>query len=92
MLPRADLDPLAREAMRVESKRLRNMERTQRILDSKTRTMGVDKDALDRQVEERQQRSDAVKAEHEAQGAIMNGHAQALTQLDLERRAYQRSV
>ena len=50
------LDPLAREAREIERRRERLNERTRRVLHPKTRLIGIDTQALQQQVTEKQDR------------------------------------
>eukprot|EP00943_MAST-04B_sp_MAST-4B-sp1_P008653 g8653.t1 len=52
----------SREELRLQALRARNEERRQRFLNAKTRTLGVDTAALDRQVAEKRARKEAERA------------------------------
>ncbi|KAF4795035.1 RIB43A-like with coiled-coils protein 2 [Turdus rufiventris] len=53
------------EAAALERRRRRELMRRERIFNARTRTIGIDKDALDAQVKERKIQEAAEKAEHE---------------------------
>jgi len=47
---KADVDPLIAEQKTISSRRQRFEERTKRFMDARSRTMGIDSDALSQQV------------------------------------------
>jgi len=90
MQARADIDPLAREQSLIETRRARMAERTQRILDPKARTMGVDASALASQVAEKQRREQAELERDAYFNGQMVQHADMLKKLEAERVRQQR--
>ncbi|XP_038162146.1 RIB43A-like with coiled-coils protein 2 isoform X1 [Cyprinodon tularosa] len=66
---------VARES--VERRRKREMERKERIFNDKLRTMGVDKDALDMQMQEKKRQEEAAKGEQNAYDAAMQQYNKA---------------
>lgn len=63
-------DPLVKEKMRLEALRQREEDRAKRFMNAKRRSIGVDKDALDRQVEEKRLREIAAGQEKLRDGEL----------------------
>lgn len=61
-------DLASREQKRLESLRQRDQDRAKRFLDAKSRSIGIDKEYLDRQVEEKRIREIEEKEEKAREG------------------------
>lgn len=62
-LPLGNEEAVKKEAAKIAAKRLVNEQRKSRILNARTRTIGIDVDALDRQVAESRSRKEMLKEE-----------------------------
>ena len=60
--PRTNSSVASREELKLQALRERNEQRRQRFLNAKTRTLGVDTAALDRQVAEKRAKKEAERA------------------------------
>lgn len=73
------LDPLEKEQREIERRRQREAERVKRVLHAKTRTMGVDTDALATQVAEKQERERFEKQRDLYHDDLAVTHAKTIT-------------
>ncbi len=92
MLARVDVDPLVRDQQRIEGRRQRFQERTKRILDPRLRTLGIDKDSLDMQIAEKEERQRQERDYNASVAAQVNQHAAMITSLENQRVAEARYV
>ena len=64
-------DLASREQKRLESLRQRDQDRAKRFLDAKSRSIGIDKEYLDRQVEEKRMKEIEEKEEKAREGELI---------------------
>ena len=64
-------DLASREQKRLESLRQRDQDRAKRFLDAKSRSIGIDKEYLDRQVEEKRRKEIEEKEEKAREGELI---------------------
>jgi len=83
---RPTLDPLVREQREIERRRLRNEDRRLRILNAKSRIIGVDTGALEKQIREKQALLEQEKLQLAEYGKQAIEAAQAALAVEVEQR------
>jgi len=91
---RPTLDPLVREQREIERRRLRNEDRRLRILNAKSRIIGVDTAALEQQIREKQALLEQEKLQQAEYGkqAIEAAQAALTAEAEMHRQAREREM
>jgi len=87
VLAKPDVDPLDREQREIERRRQRKQERRERLLHPKNRIIGIDKDALDVQIQEKQERKRMEEEDRKLDDQTRVEHASILTSLEREKQS-----
>ncbi|XP_053551470.1 RIB43A-like with coiled-coils protein 1 [Bombina bombina] len=89
---KVDLPPDLKEAAAIERRRNREQQRQSRVFNAKFRTIGVDVDTLEKQVQEKKQKEEIEKARDEAFDASRQHYDKIAQMLEQEQQAVTRNL